>query len=260
MDQRTADVQFLTHSPNRGSVLRVVAEEGPLDRYDIEERVDATRRTVVRNLNELADRGFVTETDAGVRPTSLGAFLAESYDQFVTDTALADRLAPFLQHVPPSLFDLDPRHLADADMLTASETSPYAVLDRTLELRRSASTIREIAPAVEKQSIEQLVRRIRSDEDLEMTTIIPADAAEDAMTNPDYREAHLETLRAEGVEMFAHPERIPLFVGVLDETTALGSIRDGRPNALVTTTDPAAREWAEETIQAYKSRSEPHTA
>ena len=260
MEQLTEDVQFLVQSPNRGELLCVLATEAPCDRYDIEAEVDATRRTVVRNLNELTDRGYVTETEAGYRLTAFGAFLADVYDEFTTDTALADRLGPFLEHVSANLFDLDPRLLADADVLTASEASPYAVLDRTLELRRQSSRIREIAPAVEKKSVEQLAERVRNGEDVEMLTVIPARAAEEATTNPDYRDDHLAALRADTVEMHAYPERIPLFVGVLDDTVALSSAKDGRPNALVTTTNPTVREWAEETIADFVARARPHTA
>lgn len=55
---RPADVvRFLSQSDNRVAILAALAEDGAMDRYELESTVDATRRTVLRTLNRLAERG-----------------------------------------------------------------------------------------------------------------------------------------------------------------------------------------------------------
>ncbi|MFB6123154.1 MAG: helix-turn-helix transcriptional regulator [Haloferacaceae archaeon] len=254
----TDELAFLAQSRNRHEALSALRTTAPLDRYDLEDRLDASRRTVIRTLDALADRGYVTDSDGEYRLTAYGSFLAARFAEFADDVRTVDRLAPFLSHVSADAFDLDPRHLADADVYVADAGSPYALLDRTLQLRREATRIREVAPAVEKKSVEQLARRVRNGDDVDVQVVLPESAAEAATSSPDYREDHLTALRSDDVEMYVVPDSVGTFVGVLDDTVAIATAKAGRPHALVVTTDDAAVAWAEETFARYRDRARPH--
>lgn len=258
MADATDALTFLSQSSNRHEALSALQAAEPLDRYDLEERLDASRRTVTRTLDALADRGYVTEGDAGYRLTAYGSFLATRFDRFADDVEAVDRLRPFLETVPAGTFDLDPRHLADADLFVADEASPYALLDRTLQLRREATRIREVAPAVEQKSVEQLARRARDGADLDVQVVLPESVVDAAMETADYRDDHLDALRSDDVEMFVVPDPVRTFVGVLDETVAIATTRDGRPHALVVSTDDAVRAWAEAAFERSRDRARPH--
>ena len=57
---------FLSQSTNRAEVLQLLQEEDGLDRYDIEEQVEASRRTVIRALDALTEHGYVEDGDGRI--------------------------------------------------------------------------------------------------------------------------------------------------------------------------------------------------
>jgi len=159
-----------------------------LNRYEIKEHLDASRRTVIRTLDALAEEGFVEQDEETYHLTALGSCISESYEELTAEVSLAQRLSPFLENIPDSEFDLDPWLLEDTELVVATEGSPYALLDRTLQLREDAMRIREIAPMIEKKSTDQLARRIQEKEPIEFDAVLSEAAVEAGRSNPDYRE------------------------------------------------------------------------
>jgi len=155
------------------------------------------------------------------------------------------------------VFDLDPRLLADAELVVATEGSPYALLDRTLTLRREARRVREIAPMTEKRSIEQLADRIRDGADIEFDAILSAATLEASQSNPEYADAFETTAAADAVDVAVYPDEVKLFLCVADDTVAVGASKDDRPHAMVVTSNPRVREWAIDTFEDHWDRAEP---
>ena len=255
MSGATDAIRFLSRSENRTEVLRVLGENSQLDRYAIEEHVEASRRTVIRTLEALAEQGYIEELGDGYQLTALGSLINRSYQQLCTDTELARRLNPFLANVSDDALDLDPRALEDADIVTATEASPYSVLDRTLTMRRNAQQIREIAPMIEQKSLEQLAQRVHGGELIEFEVIIPEAAMQAGGSNPDYQNMMETISEAEEVDQFIHPGATEVFLCIADETVAIGTTKKGMPHALVVTTNPVAKQWADETFERYRDQS-----
>lgn len=251
------ELAFLTQSPSRLAILDAVRRDGAeFDRVEAARSLDVSRRTVSRALEAFVDRGYVRDGGDGYDLTAFGAAVGRACEDVTADVAVAARIRPFLANVDRETVDLDPRHLADADLVVATESSPYAVFDRSLELRRSATCVRELAPGVEQKSVDQLAERVRAGEDLDVEVVLTADAAADAGSNPDYRSAHRTVLGAPDVEMFVHPEPFRFFLGVFDDAVALGASRDGHVHAMVVSGNAAVREWADRTYRTYRERSE----
>lgn len=67
-------------SDNRTGILTALCGEGPLDRYELEARVDASRRTITRIVDALSERGYLAERDDGYVATAFGSALAVGID------------------------------------------------------------------------------------------------------------------------------------------------------------------------------------
>lgn len=258
MDGPEEELAFLLRSDNRMELLCVLDEEGPLDRYELEERLDASRRTITRIVDALAERGYLADGDEGARSLSaFGAAIADAHREYRETADLANQYRPLLQHLDSDRFDLEPSRLRGAELTVATEASPYALIDRVLELRSGADRIREMAPSIEAKSINQLTGRLEEEDDLEIEVLLPPAAVEEARTHPEYAEAHRTIRNTDGIEMRVCPEPFSVVLGVIDGTAVLGVSVDGRPHALVESTRAAFIEWAERHLDSFHEESVP---
>jgi predicted transcriptional regulator len=257
MDGIDEELAFLLRSDNRTALLRTLEETGPLDRYELEERIDASRRTITRILGALSDRGFLCNRGDEYATTAFGSALTRAYGEYRRRAELADRYRPLLCHLDAERLAIDPELLEGATLTVATETSPYALLDRVLELRTAATRIREMAPAVEAKSIGQLAERIESDEPLDFEVILPEAAIEEAGSHPEYAEAHRAARNAEDVELYAYPESFSFMLGVMDGTGVLVAGVAERPHALVESDRPAFVDWIRDRLEEYGAEAEP---
>ncbi|MFB6140366.1 MAG: helix-turn-helix transcriptional regulator [Halosimplex sp.] len=243
---------FLAQSENRVDVLDALADGEPRDRYDLEGAVDASRRTVLRVANELLERGYVRETDDGYRLTALGESVYDRYAAAADGIGALSSAAAVLSAVPAGVVDFDPARLADAEVTAAAPGDPFAPLDRMLELRRGASRVRELAPGVERRSVEQLADRVEADEAVDVEIVLTPASLETAESRDQYAPAHEVVASADAVALYLTPEPFALPVTVADETVALvADGAEGRPDAVLETDDPVVREWAESYVDRF---------
>jgi len=248
---------FLSQSTNRAEILQLLQEEDGLDRYDIEEQVEASRRTVIRTLDALTEHGYVEDGDGPYRLTAFGSMLADSYQRFAEETELAHELSQFLMHLPDGIFDRDLRCLEDAELITATEGSPYAVLDRTLTIRRQASQIRELSPIIEQKSIAQLAQRIRDGEPVSVEVVLSESAMEASEIHPDHQDDQQLVNQADQTDIYLASTEIPFLLCIADDTVAIGVTNDMRPHALVVSANADVKQWAEQTYEAYQEHVQP---
>jgi len=255
--QQNRGIEYLLRSDNRTAVLLALNREQPLDRYDLERRLSASRRTVTRILTAFAEQGYITESSEGYRLTAFGAVVADAYRQCKERTDLAARYQPFLRNVDSSAVDLDPELLRGADLTVASDGSPYAPLDRMLELRRSASRIRTVTPLVERKSVEQLAGRLHQGDEVTFEVVFPADVYETIDAQPEYGDPVRTAAGAASVEKFVYPGAVSTLYAVADDVAALGATIDGDPHALVESTDPDLRAWVADRIDEFRTDAVP---
>ncbi|SEA07662.1 Predicted transcriptional regulator, contains HTH domain [Haloplanus vescus] len=255
MEDAVAELRYLTQSDNRAEALGIVADDEPVDRSALESRLDASHRTVVRVVNSLEERGYLRQADRELRLTPFGAGIATRFDDALDRTAAAVEFETLLRNGPPVFRDLPIDALSGAELLVASSADPFSILDRVLSLRAESTYIREVAPAVQQESIDQLASRIRRGEEFDVETVISERASERASERIDYREGHETTIESDSVDIYVHPKPISFFVGVMDDTAAFGASKDGQPHALAVSTDPELRTAAESIFERYRDES-----
>lgn len=251
------ELRFLSQSENRVEILSIL-QERETDRYTIEERVNASRRTVIRTLDALIDQGYVTENDGEYSHTFLGAAIYRSYREFASNVSVIQELRPFFTHLDADVCPVEPQSFVDAELLVATEGSPYALLDRTLAIRQSAGEIRELAPIVERKSVAQLAERLRNDDTVSVEVVLSKQALEAGVTHPEYRDDHETVARSDRVELRVAPE-LPLLLCIADGTVAIGVRKNEKPHALLVSENDRVIEWAERTFERYRRRSEQFT-
>lgn len=251
------ELEFLLRSENRTGLLVALREGQPLDRYDLETRLDASRRTVSRALDALTERGYIAESEAGYALTAYGATMVDAYRDALHRGQVAEQYRPLLEHLDTRTFDLDPALLEGAELTVAGEASPFALLNRTLELREGASRVREVAPGIEKASVEQLGQRVRDKEEFEMEVVLPPGAVDAVEEDADFGKDHITARESSAVDFYVTDGPVRTFVGVMDDTVALATGVDGQPEALVESDDPELRAWAEARIDEIRDAATP---
>lgn len=250
-------LEYLLRSDNRTSLLVVLAEDQPLDKADLEARLSASQRTISRVLNDLTERGYLQVSVDGFRLTSFGATVTEAYRRCRQRTDLAEEYRPFLTNVDAAAVDLDPAILRGADLTVADDISPYAPLNRALELRRNAARIRVVSPFVEERSVQQLAARLERGDDLDFDVILPADLYEAVQSQIDGRDAFRRETESDAVRMFVHHGDFPLLFATIGDVAALGVSVDGEPYALVESTNERMYEWVDSRIDEYRAEAVP---
>lgn len=245
-------LSFLSSSSARARVLLTLDAEGELDREDLYDRLDASRRTVKRALAALNERGYIADNGGTYRPTALGRAVADAHRTYVERTERAEHLAPFLSRVDPEDFDLDPEQLADAEVVVGDKAAPLAAFDKFAELRVAADTVRMVSPVVQAESIAQVAAHAGTGT-FSFDVVLAADAVDAA--REEYGDDFRETLAADEFATYRYEGDVPFVVAVLDDVAAFAVSENGRPHALVLSESDAAREWANEAFERFRERA-----
>jgi len=251
------DLQFLLQSAVRLDVLSALSEGDEVDRYDLEARLDVSRRTIQRTVNAMEARGYLIDSDGQYRLTALGSRLFGWYDAVTTAVAFEEGLPEFLARVPEGTLGFDLSCLSGATVIVETDASPFAALDHILALRREVTRMYELAPLVERRSIQQLADRVTSDENIDVDIILPRTLLEAAETNPEYQDAQATIAAADSVTFHVYPDTPPLGVSVLDETVVLSVGRVDGDRVLVETDDPTVGEWAIDFLDQCRAEATP---
>lgn len=260
MGRAVAELRFVSQSENRSEALSILAAEEPLDRQALEARLDSSHRTVVRIVNSLGERGYLRETDAGLRLTPFGAHVADQFDAFRATMETALDFGPLLRNAPAVVRDIPLEQLAGAELLVATDADPFSILDRVLSLRAEATRVREVAPGVQKESIDQLAARARDEDDFDVEAVISQRASDRAASNVDYRDGHAATVASDAVDVYVHPDDISFFAGTMDETAAIAVSKDGQPYALAVSDDPDLHATVESVFERFRAAATLKTA
>lgn len=250
-------VSFLARSPNRVAVLDALRRGGPLDRRVLRDRFDVARTTLQRNLDALAERGWVRETDAGYVATPAGAAVARDLATLRDTMDAAGRLRPVLQWLPDDALDLDLHALADADVVTADSSDPYAPVDRHVDALERADRVRALLPAVGLRAMAAARERVRADGS-EYDLVVEPGVADTLRHDPGYAAGVDELVASGQVAVRVHDGEIPYYLGLLDDAVQLGvSDATGMPRALLESDDATVRDWASGVYDEYRADADP---
>ncbi len=257
MQDAISSIAFLTGSNTRVAVFDAIRRAGRLDRNDLRNRIEASRTTVGRHLDALEERDWIQRTNDGYELTTIGELVAADFFTLVETAATARRLRPFFRWVPNHEFDLDLRHLADANVTIGDPEDPYAIEDRHVRRTETASRLRLLLPLVGQRAVRASLSRVM-ERDQTVELILKPDVAELFDSHSQYASMYETLRRRNRYTVFVYEDEISYCLGILDETVQLLSFdNDGMPRVMLETDEPAVREWAEGVYDEYRRESTP---
>ncbi|WP_251329381.1 helix-turn-helix transcriptional regulator [Haloplanus pelagicus] len=249
-------LEYLLGSETRPETLTALRDAGALPARRLEERVATSRRTLKRTLRTMESRGWVRPAADGYELTALGEAILSAYDRFRDRARTARRFRPFLERTPASAFDLDVEVLADATVVRPDD-DPTAPVDRLLELRAEATEVREVAPFLLRDTVEQLVDRVTGDRPPDVTLVLEDATPTPSRFSPAYCDRFRCLLDASSVAVHVVDD-VPFALGVADRHAFVGSTDlEGMPGPLLESDDAAVVDWAERSVERYLDRAEP---
>lgn len=251
MNTTAAEREALLDVLQRAPVLAALSE-GPLDRNDLEARLDVSRATSHRITRSLEDRGLISRVDGDFRLTALGEAARAAVDRFETEVAVALRLAPVIEAASDTA-PLPLAAFADAMETRADRGDPHAPVVRFVDLVRETETLRgfdtwSIAPTYLEEVQGRIVSGMRTE------LIDPLDVVEDVMES--YPEKCVEVCVSGNLDIWLHGS-LPFGLAIFDDRVgvAVSDPGTGALRSFVDTDDPAAREWAEAVFEAFRDEA-----
>lgn len=248
------DTDALVTVVRRAPALSALTE-GPMDRQDLQERLDVSRPTVHRLTRALDEAGLVERVDGEFVLTPLGEVVADRVASFERDVESARRLAALLGPVREAPVEFDVRVFADATVTRAGPGDPYAPVSRFMELVGGTASLRGMDPAaVNPLHLDDLHRAIV--DGMETDAIFQPDVVEELMANNPERardafESGNLTLRT--------LDDVPFGLTLCDDRVGVGVYEQelGMLEVYVDTDDPAAYDWGEDVFEAYRAAADP---
>lgn len=240
-------VEVLRNSPTLQALSR-----RPLDRRELERRLDVSNKTAYRVTRSLEDSNLIEKSDGRYAITAAGAEILEAVATFEANVQTAVRLGPVLRALRESdaLVDLDA--FTDATVTTSAGYT-HSPRNRFLELVDETETLRGVNPPdILPFYLGDIQQRLA--EGMEFENILrPEFVAEQLAEYPDRA---IETCNRPNVTVCLHDDlwySLVLFdtrigIGVPDPNT--WTVR-----AFVDTDSPAARTWAESVYESYRAEA-----
>jgi predicted transcriptional regulator len=248
------DTDHLGDIVRHGPVLEALLED-PLDRGEIEARLDVSRATSHRFTQWLDDHGLVEKVDGRFRLTGRGEVVAEEVLRFEANVQTAHRLTPLLDAICEDHRDFVVEPFVDATVTVADRAAPYRPIERFISLIRDSDTFRgfnttHMAPLV----LGGFHQRLFDGTDTEV--IYLPDIAEKLFeTYPDRAREAIEN----GHLALRTRDELPYGLALFDDRVGIGGYDEatGLMQVFVDTDAPIAREWAERVYASVREDSAP---
>lgn len=243
-----AGSDILIEAVKRAPMLAALREE-PLDRHELETRLDISKSTAHRNTKSLAEQGLLEKSNGDFVLTEFGQAVADVVAAYEKEMDTTIRLAPVFESVSGTEPPCPIEAFANATVTSADRGDPFAPLARFVSLVRESDSLRMFdSYAIAPTYIDEIHGRVLDG----MRTIVVErpDVAEDIMEN--YPAKCVQLCASEFLEMRLH-EGLPFGLVILDDCIGIG-VRDsdtGIPRAFVDTESNEAREWAETIFESY---------
>jgi predicted transcriptional regulator len=256
MQGGTEDIEFLARSETRARLVKLLHQEGELERDELRSRLDASRTTIQRNLEALEARGWVKDGNRTYSLESCGEMIADDFLGLLDTVSIAEQLKPVIQWVDRTELDFDFELLVDADVITAKPGDPWAMVNRHVKRLKTADQVRALLPLTGLHAMkighDRVVDHGAMTEHIASTNIV-----ETFQTDPSYREYYQNLAQTDRYELYRYTEKIPYYLGILDDTVQIGVDEDGEPRGLIETKNKEVFDWALNTLDGYRKKAEP---
>ncbi|MFC7230426.1 helix-turn-helix transcriptional regulator [Saliphagus sp. GCM10025308] len=247
------DTDRLGDIVRHGPVLEALLEE-PLDRGEIEDRLDVSRATSHRFTQWLDEQGFAEKVDGRLQLTGRGEVVAEEVLRFEANVHTAQKLTPLLDVICEDHREFVVEPFVDATVTVAEPDDPYRPVERFISLVRESETFRgfnttHMAPLALGGFHEQLFDATDTE-----IVYLPHIAEKLFDTYPERAQKAIEN----GYLALRTRNRLPYGLALFNECVGIGGYDEttGLMQVFVETDSPIAMEWAERVYNSVRADSE----
>ncbi|MFC7216359.1 helix-turn-helix transcriptional regulator [Saliphagus sp. GCM10025334] len=247
------DTDRLGDIVRHGPVLEALLEK-PLDRGEIEDRLDVSRATSHRFTQWLGEQGFAEKVDGRFQLTGRGEVVAEEVLRFEANVQTAHRLTPLLDVICEDHREFVVEPFVDATVTVAEPDDPYRPVERFISLVQESETFRgfnttHMAPLVLGGFHEQLFDATDTE-----IVYLPHIAETLFDTYPERAQKAIES----GHLTLRTRDQLPYGLALFDERVGIGGYDEttGLMQVFVDTDAPIAMEWAERVYDSVRADSE----
>ncbi len=245
------DVEYLARSDHRVTALAALARR-PQSRADLLAMTGVSQSTIGRTLREFENRNWLRRDGKHYEATQLGAFVAVGMWDLIERVETEQQLRDIWHLLPGDDRDFSIELCADATVTVATADDPYRPVNRFMALVRKTDRLRfaGFEVALLEPCKDEFCRLVR--EGMQTEVVDPPNVV--TYIRSTYPEEFEETLASGNLTIRVHDDLPRYGVGILDDRVAIAGYDpdSGTVQALVDTTDPAAREWAESEYEAYR--------
>lgn len=248
-------VQEIDEVVSKRRVFLAALSEEPATKPELVERVDASRSTIDRAIDDLESHDFVTRPDDKYRLTLAGKQAYECHRSYLDDIADIATANEILASLPPDVpFTLD--LLDDADVECAQPHDPMHPLEQSREIISGANRLQLVSPAVYPVCVD--VIREGTDDGMELELVVPEEAID---TLTDRYDDSLCWVDNDGSQLYELEAAPPYMLWITEtpdgEYTGLVSHSDTGVRGLIVNDDEQSREWARQEYERYRDQSTP---
>jgi predicted transcriptional regulator len=240
----------------RGDVLGAIEEE-PLAKQDLDRRLDVSRSTIDRAVEELLEAGLVEAADGGYRQTLAGRLALAEHDRLRRGVEGVVDAADLLDTLEDDA-GLGTELLAGARVLEATPNATDRPIEALYDVVERASFVRGFGVAIHSRQVDTYHRRF-VEEGLGGEVVLTASAIEQLLGR--YPEGFQDALATDRVAFWETDETFPysLTLAETPDGPHVGVVvYDGEdvPGCLINDTR-AAVEWARERFESVRERARP---
>lgn len=248
------DTDLLGDIVRHRPVLEALRAE-PLDRREIEERLDVSRATSHRFTRWLDEQEFVEKVDGRFQLTGRGEAVADELLRFEANVGTVHRLAPLLDVICEDHQDFVIEPFVDARVTLAEPDDPYQPVERFISLLSESETFRgfnttHMAPLV----LGGFHHQIFEETDTEII-YLPHIVEKLFETHPERAREAIEC----GHLALRTRADLPYGLAIFDERVGIGGYDEatGLMQVFVDTDASIACEWADQVYASVRADSDP---
>ncbi|USZ73494.1 helix-turn-helix transcriptional regulator [Natronosalvus halobius] len=248
------DTELLGDIVRHGPVLEALLRE-PLDRREIEARLEVSRATSHRYTQWLDEQGFVEKVDGRFQLTWRGEVVVEEVLRFEANVRTAHRLTPLLEVICEDHREFVVEPFVDATVTVAEPNDPYSPVERFIALVNESETFRgfnttHMAPLILGEFHQQVF------EETDTEIIYHPHIVEKLFeTYPDRAQEAIDS----GHLALRTRDELPYGLALFDDRVGIGGYDEttGLMQVFVDTDAPIACEWAERVYASVRADSSP---
>jgi predicted transcriptional regulator len=251
MEQDCRDV--LSTALKRIEFLAALSEQ-PAEKRKLVDRLDVSRSTVNRGLWDLEQLGLVRYDTDRYDLTAGGRILYDQYQE-LAESAVAVLDADGLLSALPPTAPIDVDFLRDAEVVTATGSSPSFPILRVADIVRDADALKVVIRTHTSPQVAEAVREAVRETDGPAEFLLPRDQYEHVRAAYPWVGELVATGRLD-VSLIERPP-YSLVVAERDsgDRACLVVYEDERIEGVIANDDPTAVEWASETHAAFRERA-----